>query len=441
MWFTEGIDDLTVQLLLDAVLGSDLLIGYATPTPPAPAPGPGPAPSEEPCVEAPGVTCGTADEAGVFQEEVTAPSEDQLAEVTVPQGTTALTVEGEPVAELTVEPMETVPPPPEDHEVVGVTYTFGPEGATFDAPVAITIHYSDDDIPAGVREEDLTLAVWDPVAGRWDELDSVVDTVNNTVTAEVTHFSTFTVLAETPPPIEVVPVILPAAFQISQLTVAPAEVGPGDTVTISVLVENIGDVSGTLQLEFEIDGEVVASKQVTIDGRGEITVPLEVSRDAAGEYTVSVSGLTGTFTVVVIEGPPPPPPPMEESKADIQLSHLTITPARVLAGEEVTIGIVATNEGEEEGSYTVVLTIGGDFVDSQEISLAAGDSETVTFTVSKDAVGVYSVAVGRFVSTFAVDEVTEPLEISWGVIGAIVGGVVVLGIVVSLIMVRRRSYY
>ncbi|GAI48170.1 unnamed protein product, partial [marine sediment metagenome] len=42
MWYTEGIDDLSLQDLWDLALGADLPIGYAYYIPAAPGPGPAP---------------------------------------------------------------------------------------------------------------------------------------------------------------------------------------------------------------------------------------------------------------------------------------------------------------------------------------------------------------------------------------------------------------
>jgi len=146
----------------------------------------------------PGVTdvSDVVDEDGVFIEEVTAESEDGNVSLTIGEGTTGLTAEGEPLSEISIVEMEEadVPPPPEEGHVIGLAYDFGPDDATFDEPITISFTYDPDDLPEGVSEEDLVIAVWDEDAGEWVELPSVVDTENNIITATVDHFTTFAVV-------------------------------------------------------------------------------------------------------------------------------------------------------------------------------------------------------------------------------------------------------
>ena len=151
----------------------------------------------------PGVTdvSDVVDENGVFTETVTAESEDGNVGITIDEGITGLTEAGEPLSEISIIEMEEedVPSPPEEGHVIGVTYNIGPDGATFSDDVTLTFTYDPDDLPDGVNEEDLVIAIWDEDAGEWVELPSVVDTENNTVTATVGHFTAFAIIV---PPVE-----------------------------------------------------------------------------------------------------------------------------------------------------------------------------------------------------------------------------------------------
>ena len=428
MWFAEGINDLTVGKLIDVYIGSDLPIGRATAAP-APPYIPPDEEEEEEVEEIPGVTYLPEDvvEDGLFLAEFTATTEDEQTWVTVPEGTTGLTAEGEPLTFISAIEMELPPPPPPDHSMVALTYTFGPEGATFDQPVGITLTYSEADLPAGFDEEDLVIVVWNEVTGEWIELETVVDTVNNTVTTYVTHFSTFAVLVAT----------APASFQISNLTVMPDEVGIGEDVTISVLVENTGDLPGSYILGLMINSEVVDTKEVSLDGHGSVTVSFTISEDSGGTYAISINGLTGRFTVTA---PPPTPEPPEP--ADIFLSNLSVTPSKVETGDTVTISIRVANRGGQEGTYLVELKIDGVVVETERVTLAAGASETVTFTTSKDMGGIYTVDVNDLSASFTVvkPEIEEVAGTNWPLIGGIIGGVVVIAAVVGILLWRRRRY-
>jgi hypothetical protein len=89
----------------------------------------------------------------------------------------------------------------------------------------------------------------------------------------------------------------PAEFEISDLTVSPSTVGADETVTVSVVVSNVGEESGGLGVELELDGAVVDTKAVTLDGGASTTLSFSVSSDEVGSHTVEVGGLSGSFTV------------------------------------------------------------------------------------------------------------------------------------------------
>ncbi|GAH14697.1 unnamed protein product, partial [marine sediment metagenome] len=109
--------------------------------------------------------------------------------------------DGKRLKTLEVAVDESPPAPPEDARIIGLAYDFGPDGANFDPAITFTWSYD----PAGyvlgyVAEEDLVLAYYDKDAGKWIELDCVVDTKNNTITALVSHFTTFAIVGTITPP-------------------------------------------------------------------------------------------------------------------------------------------------------------------------------------------------------------------------------------------------
>jgi hypothetical protein len=197
-------------------------------------------------------------------------------------------------------PIMTDPPAqPAASNVVGLVYDLGPDGATFDPPITLTFTYDESLIPAGVAEENLVLAFWDASSGAWVNLECTVNPATNTITAKISHFTPFTVLAYTSP----------AAFAASNLSVTPAEVGIGEEVTISALITNSGDLTDSYEAVLKIDGAEVARGEVTLIGGASETVTFTTTRDAAGTYAVSIDGLSGTFTVKAAPAPPAPAPP------------------------------------------------------------------------------------------------------------------------------------
>jgi beta-lactamase superfamily II metal-dependent hydrolase len=92
--------------------------------------------------------------------------------------------------------------------------------------------------------------------------------------------------------------LAPAKFEVSNLNVNPAEVEPGETVTVTLGVQNVGEERGTHELELIIDGVVEQSKSVTLDGGKSASVSFSVEKDIEGFYSVELGGLTGIFQVV-----------------------------------------------------------------------------------------------------------------------------------------------
>ena len=147
---------------------------------------------------------------GVFLTDVTVQSDDGNVSLSIDEGIHGVTEEGIPLTEISVLEMAAPPAPPADTNVIGLVYDFGPEGATFDQPIIITLTYDPAQIPEGVAEEDLVIAWWDKEAGEWVELLSVVNPVTNTITAEISHFTPFTILAAVPAPAPPAPAPAPA---------------------------------------------------------------------------------------------------------------------------------------------------------------------------------------------------------------------------------------
>jgi len=245
---------------------------------------------------------------GRFTRSVTAASEDELCTLTIPKDTVGLTEELEPLDEITVLEMDDPPPPPEDAHVIGLAYDFGPDGATFDPPITLEYTYDPADIPEGVAEEDLVIAYYDEEAGEWVELEGcVVDPVTKTITAPVSHFTTFAIVARAAPPPPA-----PAAFSVTNLSVKPLEAQPKEAVTITVSVANTGGTEGRYTVVLEINGVKEAEKRVTVAAGRSRSVSFSVSKEDAGTYSLVVDGLSASFTVVApapVVAPVPLPPP------------------------------------------------------------------------------------------------------------------------------------
>ncbi len=223
-----------------------------------------------------------------FPEEIA--SGDNKLHLVFPVGTAVQDKDGQPLVGLEIAVNEAPLPSPPEAGIVGLPYELGPQGTTFDQLVTINFAYDPDEIPDGVAEEELFMGYYDEDSAQWLVLPSEVDMAGHIVSALVDHLSTFAVIAPLPPP-------LPASFTASSLTISPTEAEIGETVTISVLVTNTGEMEGSYALTLKLNRVVVEVKEVTMAG-GSQEVVLSTSRDEAGSYSVTVNGLEGSFTVL-----------------------------------------------------------------------------------------------------------------------------------------------
>ncbi|MFC2003424.1 Ig-like domain-containing protein, partial [Chloroflexota bacterium] len=237
---------------------------------------------------------------GRFTETVVIMSDDNLCKMRIAKGTIGLMSYGRGLTYISMVKSKAPPSPPTDSSVVGVVYDFRPDRATFEPPIITTITYDPNEIPEGVNENNLVIAMWDSATGNWVELDSTVDPDNNTITAPVSHFTAFTIVAFT----------RPAAFTTRDLSITPTEVEIGQEVTISILVTNTGDLTGSHEVGLNIDSVVVETQEVRLDGGDSKTVIFKVTPNTAGERTVNINSLEGTFKVQATS-PAPPPPALE----------------------------------------------------------------------------------------------------------------------------------
>jgi hypothetical protein len=238
-------------------------------------------------------------------------SQDGLLNLLIPDGTTALDEENEPISsvEFTVEES---PPSPHEASIVGQAYTLEPYGATFEPPVTLTWRYAAVDIPEEATEEELVIAYYDEDASEWVALDSDVDPTEDMISAPVEHLTTFAVLA----PLASTPSGEPT-FTTDIFSISPDEVSPGSTVTISALVTNESQVELTQSVTLTINGATEETvNDITLSPGAFTVVTFEVVRNETGSYLVDVNGDTAEFTVTGASATPSPPtiaPPSTET--------------------------------------------------------------------------------------------------------------------------------
>lgn len=89
----------------------------------------------------------------------------------------------------------------------------------------------------------------------------------------------------------------PAHFTLSNLVIAPERVKQGESITISAVVTNTGEVTGSYSVVLKIRGTVEAIEEVNIGPGGSQRVAFDITKDTPGFYNIDLEGLTGRFVV------------------------------------------------------------------------------------------------------------------------------------------------
>jgi len=175
------------------------------------------------------VTSGQMTQEGVVMETIEAVSPDGALVLLLPQGTRVLDSAGNP-PDL-IEVRRVTPPPPPGKVIIGPGYDLRPF-CTFDPPIKLILHYQPQGLSDGIDDKDLVIACCDQGSQEWVVLPSLVDTVAETVTAQLSHSSMFAMLA-TAPPVTLIPPQEPTMPPVPETT-PPAALGSGGWLGIGV---------------------------------------------------------------------------------------------------------------------------------------------------------------------------------------------------------------
>jgi hypothetical protein len=142
------------------------------------------------------VTSGNITPDGFLMESLEFTIQNGELYFSLPEGTRILNREGKPPAMIMIDPItpSELPPSPSDDSVILMPFIIQP-ALTIDPIMKVTIHYDEGELDAGINEEDLVLAYYDEAREKWVMLPTEVDVEANTVTAWVSHTSTFAIIS------------------------------------------------------------------------------------------------------------------------------------------------------------------------------------------------------------------------------------------------------
>jgi len=146
-------------------------------------------------------------------------------ELTVPEG--AL-----PPGTTVTADFDTLPAaPPEGLVALSRAFVLGPEGASLDPPATLVIHYTIEDLGGTADPETLRVYVYNSGTGVWDFLGGTVDTIQQTLTVEICHFSTFAAIGSPLPPATPTPTPTATATHTATATATNTPLTPTPTAT------------------------------------------------------------------------------------------------------------------------------------------------------------------------------------------------------------------
>ncbi|WP_290810012.1 PGF-CTERM sorting domain-containing protein, partial [Halovivax sp.] len=153
----------------------------------------------------------------------------------------------------------------------------------------------------------------------------------------------------------------------------------GDDSMTNIDIENpLDDDPRRVALEFE-DGEALTTFEL-LDG--DETDTLETEEFSKLEaWDIDDPSVNDTYSVEIVAESSPSLPPAPSPSADISVTNVTIDTERVDVGDTVSLDIVLTNEGDGDGSETVMVRLDGEELASTSVDLEGGETTTVDVEV------------------------------------------------------------
>ena len=166
--------------------------------------------------------------------------------------------------------------------------------------------------------------------------------------------------------------------------------------------------------------------------RDTVVLSVDITGMSDGAYSTSItitapgaSNSPQTVPVALYVGGIGPP---------FTITGLDVTPEQVSPGQPVTVSAQVTNTGDSEASYTVNLTVNGQVEQTKTVTLAPEAMETVTFTVTKETPGSYTISIGGLTKEFTVVAPSWLNRYWW----MLVGGVVAV-VLLAYLLWRKRA--
>ncbi|QNT75743.1 InlB B-repeat-containing protein [Dehalogenimonas etheniformans] len=246
---------------------------------------------------------------------------------------------------LSAAPLDTSPPSPPQNTLI-LAYEMGPDGVTFTPAISMTFHYADAQVPPGTLESEMAIAWWDGV--EWVMLTGKVDTDANTVTAQVSHFTSFALFSPAP-------VQAPPTLKINTpITGTSFDLG---SVTLSAFVGNLRLTTGE-HSNVPGEGRVIYYLDVSIpivQGVSALTAPGTYAEGTSESFTwnnIAPGAHTLGVQLVQNDGTPFNPPIVAVTTVNIVAQPTSTTP------QSPNIVIPGGSSPDSSGGFNPVIMAG-----------------------------------------------------------------------------------
>ncbi len=188
---------------------------------------------------------------------------------------------------------------------------------------------------------------------------------------------------------------------------APEPVYSSDKVVLSILVTDWNKIS-KVRVIYRVDGSEWYKAEVVFDDSTRLyrAVIPPVGREGTVTYRVYAEDVCGNGVIYIGEYNVLAGAGYKPFKAVV--ANLTVEPSEVKPGEAVVVSVKVTNTGGESGNYTVKLLVNGRVEATKAVTLEAGETKTVTFTVARTEPGTYSIEVDGLKGEFVVKKAPAP---------------------------------
>jgi len=171
----------------------------------------------------------------------------------------------------------------------------------------------------------------------------------------------------------------------------------GENAWVRAELKNIGS-TGVQTVNLFVDGQLHASKKVPAIRQNLVSVEFKVKFTEPGTHRISIEN--SPVQTLEVHGPA-----LTVLYDDLELSG-TIAPE----GEIILAKVTARNIGKLSQSHDIALMVDGQISQTKSVTLAAGESQQVTFQLTPKA-GIHGVKIGQMPETMLTIYAHRPIEL------------------------------